>query len=139
MIRKKLSKLNETLLDLIIGIIFVDVIVAVLGIIITKGNIFFLFGAAIGMIGAIIFSSMILYYIEGALDMKEKSARTYILRGLMLRSLIVILIGIVAVKISVSCLIGFIIALMGIKISAFMQPVINRWITKKITGSNEQS
>ena len=40
MIRKKLSKLNETLLDLIIGIIFVDVIVAVLGIIITKGNIF---------------------------------------------------------------------------------------------------
>ena len=105
MIRKKLSKLNETLLDLIIGIIFVDVIVAVLGIIITKGNIFFLFGAAIGMIGAIIFSSMILYYIEGALDMTEKSARTYILRGLMLRSLIVILIGIVAVKISVSCLI----------------------------------
>ena len=110
-----------------------------LQIIITKGNIFFLFGAAIGMIGAIIFSSMILYYIEGALDMTEKSARTYILRGLMLRSLIVILIGIVAVKISVSCLIGFIIALMGIKISAFMQPVINRWITKKITGSNEQS
>ncbi len=131
MIRDKLKKLNETLLDLLIGIVLFDVLVGFLGILITKRNLYLLLGTIVGTIEAISFSFMMLYFIDGALDMDAKGARAYMLKGSLLRYGIMAVTGVVTIRIENLCFIGFVLALMGIKVAAYLQPFINLYITKK--------
>lgn len=132
MIKKKLKSMNETLLDLIIGIIIYGVVVGVLGMITSKGNLFFLLGVAIGTVVAIGLMFHMLYSIDGVLDMDPKTANTYMMKRAFLRFLIMAVTAVIAIKIHFLCFLGVILALMGIKISALMQRFINRYITKKI-------
>lgn len=132
MIKKKLKSMNETLLDLIIGIIIYGVLVGVLGMITSKGNLFFLLGVVAGTIVAIGLMFHMLYSIDGVLDMDPKTANTYMMKRAFLRFLIMAVTAVIAIKIHFLCFLGVILALMGIKISALMQRFINRYITKKI-------
>ncbi|MDO4169691.1 MAG: ATP synthase subunit I [Lachnospiraceae bacterium] len=132
MIKKKLKSMNETLLDLIIGIIIYGVLVGVLGMITSKGNPFFLLGVVAGTIVAIGLMFHMLYSIDGVLDMDPKTANTYMMKRAFLRFLIMAVTAVIAIKIHFLCFLGVILALMGIKISALMQRFINRYITKKI-------
>ena len=134
MIKDKLKKLNETLLDLLIGIVLFDVLVGFLGILITRGNPYLLLGTIAGTIEAILFSFMMLYFIDGALDMNEKAARAYVLKGSLLRYGIMVVTGLIAIRIQNLCFAGFVLALMGIKVAAYLQPFINLYITKKFVG-----
>jgi hypothetical protein len=132
MIRKKLSELNETLLDLIIGIIIFDVIAGILGMIIVQNKLYYLIGIGAGMIEAVIFSFLMLYYIDGALDMEPKSANAYMVKGSIIRYVVMIITAAIAINLHVTCFAGVILALMGIKAAAFMQPFVNKSITKKL-------
>lgn len=132
MIKKKLKSMNETLLDLIIGIIIYGVAVGVLGMITSKGNFYFLIGVVAGTIVAIGLMFHMLYSIDGVLDMDPKTANTYMMKRAFLRFLIMAVVAVIAIKIHFLCFLGSILALMGIKISALMQRFINRYITKKI-------
>lgn len=139
MISRKLNELNETLLDLLIGTILFDVVMGILGIIITKFNLFYLIGIAAGTAEAVIFSFLMLYFIDGALDMEPKSANSYILKGTMIRYFITIITGIIAINLHIYCFIGVVLALLGIKVSAFMQPFVNLYITKRMIDDEDDS
>lgn len=132
MIKKKLKSMNETLLDLIIGIIIYGVTVGVLGMITSGGNLFFLLGITAGILIAIGLSFHILYSIDGVLDMDSKNANLYMIKRAFLRFLIMAVSAVGAIKLHFLCFLGLILALMGIKISALMQRFIHRYITKKI-------
>lgn len=139
MIRRKLSELNETLLDLVTGTILFDAVMGILGMIVTKGHLFYLLGIGAGMVEAVIFCFLMLYFIDGALDMEPKSANSYILKGTMIRYAVMLITGIIAIKLHIYCFVGVVLALLGIKVSAFMQPFVNLYITKKMIDDEEFS
>lgn len=136
MIKEKLSELNETLLDLLIGIFIYNVLIGIAGMII-KRSLYYLLGVAGGTVLAVIMVFMMLYFIDGALDMEPKSANAYIMKGQMIRYGIMIVISVVAIKIHFYTFAGGILALLGIKAAAHMQPFVNKYITKKITIPDE--
>jgi hypothetical protein len=132
MIKRRIRELNETLLDLIIGIIIFDVFAGILGMLMVQNKLYYLIGIGAGMIEAVIFSFLMLYYIDGALDMEPKSAKAYMVKGAIIRYVIIIITAAIAINIHTLCFVGVIVALMGIKAGAFMQPFVNEYITKKL-------
>ncbi|MCQ2491855.1 MAG: ATP synthase subunit I [Lachnospiraceae bacterium] len=136
MIRVKLSELNETLLDLIIGILIYNVAIGVIGMII-KRSLYYLLGIIGGTVLAVITVFIMLYFIDGALDMDPKSANAYVLKGQMIRYGIMGLLSVLAIKIHFYTFAAGILALLGIKAAAHMQPFVNKYITKKITIPDE--
>ncbi len=134
--KEKLSELNETLLDLIIGILIYNVLIGVIGMII-KRSLFYLLGVTGGTVLAVIMVFIMLYFIDGALDMDPKSANAYMLKGQMIRYGIMGASSIIAIKVHFYTFAGGILALLGIKAAAHMQPFVNKYITKKITIPDE--
>lgn len=132
MIKKRLKAMNETLLDLVIGILIFGVAVGILGMIITKGNFCYLLGVLIGVCVSIGISFHMLYSIDGALDMDPKTANRYMMKRALVRFLVMAVTAVIAIKIHFLCFLGAVIALMGIKVAALMQRFTNYYITKKI-------
>lgn len=132
MMKRKLREMNETLLDLVIGIIIFGVAAGILGMIITKGNICYLLGVIMGVCVSIGISFHMLYSIDGALDMDSKTANSYMTKRALFRFLMMAVVAVIAIKVHFLCFLGVILALMGIKISALMQRITNDYITKKI-------
>ena len=130
--KRKLREMNETLLDLVIGVIIFGVVAGILGMIITKGNIWYLVGVIAGVCVSVGISFHMLYSIEGALDMDPKTANGYMMKRALFRFFVMAVTAVIAMKIHFSCFLGVIVALLGIKVSALMQRFTNHYITKKI-------
>lgn len=129
--KEKLRRVNETLLDLVIGIIIYGVVIGIVGMITTGGNPFYLLGVVAGTAVDIGICVHMLHSLDVALDMDPGSASSYIRKRAVIRFLIMALLALAAIKIHYGCFLGAILALMGIKISALLQRFIHH-ITKKI-------
>ena len=66
--REKLRQLDETYLDLVIGILLCGVISAILGMIITEGNLWYLLGALAGAFLGILAITMMFINIKKAVE-----------------------------------------------------------------------
>lgn len=130
--KNKLRRINETLLDLIIGILLFGVIAAILGMIITGDGLWYLSGNVAGVIIAIGICFHMLASIDDVLHMDPKSANQYMIKRAIIRFLIMAVAAIVAIKVHFSCFLGMVTALLGIKFAALLQPFIHNHITIKI-------
>ena len=70
--------------------------------------------------------------LEKALDMEPKAASKYGMRNSILRYAIMLLLLVVAVLVPKVSVIAVIIMLFGMKISAFLQPKVHKYMTSRI-------
>lgn len=128
-----MKKMNETLKDLIIGIVLCMVVVCIIGALVTDNKLSFIFGELLGSIIAIMLAIHLNASISRALDMNEEGAAKYTKKMAILRLIIMGCAVVVALTFpEIFNLIGTLLGILGLKISAYLQPLTNRFITKKI-------
>lgn len=129
--RDKLRQLDETFLDLIIGIILCGVVSGILGMIITRGNLWYLLGTLIGAAAAIGMMIHMTISIQKAVEMDANQASRYMVKCTIVRYFVMLLILIPGIKLNFACFFGIVFGMISSKFSAFFQRFIHRHITRR--------
>lgn len=128
-----MKEANETLRDLKTGIVIITILLELLALIFAPGKLAFCLGILLG--GAVAFGLSIHMYssLDLALDMDSDSASKYIRKKTGVRLLIM------GLAVLIACIfpaylnvIGVMAGILGLKLSAYAQPVIHKYIAAKI-------
>lgn len=130
--REKLRQLDETYLDLVIGILLCGVISAILGMIITGGNLWYLLGTLAGAFLGILAITMMFINIKKAVEMDAHHASRYMVKYALVRYFALLIILFVMIKLSFSAFIATMVGVLSSKFSAFLQRPIHSHITSRI-------
>jgi hypothetical protein len=130
--RDKLRQLDETYLDMIIGILLCGVVFAILGMIITGGEILYLLGVGIGTLAAMGLITNMLVTIRKAMEMNPEDARKYMIKCTLIRYIVMLFVLIPGIKLDFCCFIGIMAGIMSSKFAAFFQRFIHQHITQKL-------
>ncbi|MBU5459627.1 ATP synthase subunit I [Anaerostipes sp. MSJ-23] len=130
--KNKLRQLDETFLDLVVGIVFFGVVSAILGMIITRGDFLYLTGAVAGMVVAIGLVVHMTVSVKRAVHMDTHEATKYMVKCSIIRYVVMLLVLVIGINGSLTCFLAIVIGFLSSKFSAFLQSPIHRYITKRI-------
>lgn len=129
---EKISGMNETLLDLVVGCLVYSLIFEVIGLVLISERLQYTFGLSLGTISSVCCAFSMAFGIDRMLDMDERSAvRSNVFHSI-LRMIFMLVMALIGAKIGRVSLYGVIIGMIGLKISAHMHVYTNVYITKKI-------
>lgn len=124
---------KETFWDLLIGIAGLTILISVIGWAATKGSLLFVTGACYGGIIAILLAVHMFKTLEKTLDLGEAGAEKHARKMAAIRMGIMILAVIIALYLSNWMnLVGVVLGILTLKLSAYIQPVIHKRITSKL-------
>lgn len=125
-----LKKINRTLLEMIIGLLFWGVICQIVGAIFVQDRAYYALSLWFGILFAIISAVHMYRTLDRALDFSEKDANKMIFQGYLIRyvSFAVILFIFILTE-SLNPLVVF-LAYMGLKVAAFLQPITHKICNK---------
>lgn len=121
---------NETLIELIVGILVLNVCIAILGSIISGSVLTFCLGELLGTVYAIFMVIHMTETIENMLDLPEDEGSKYAKRGYTVRLVLTIVIMIVGLKVSLFHFAGLFLGMMSIKFSVWIRPMIRKFTVK---------
>ena len=104
--RDKLRQLDETYLDLVIGILLCGVLSAILGMIITRGDLRYLIGAIVGTIFALVMITTMMVSIQKSVQMDTHQASRNMIKSALIRYVATLVILYVMIKLSMSAFIA---------------------------------
>ena len=130
--RDKLRQLDETYLDLVIGILLCGVLSAILGMIITRGDLRYLIGAVVGLIAAWTMITTMMVSIQKSVQMDTHQASRNMIKSALIRYVATLVILYVMIKLSMSAFIAALVGFLSSKFAAFLQKPVHEHITKKI-------
>ena len=124
---------KQTLWDLYLGIGILSVLVAVIGAIIVESKIPFVFGVLYGGVVAVILVTHMYQSLEKTLAYDEEGAKKHAQKMTGIRMWIMLAALVLAMCLGkYSNMVGVILGMLSLKVSAYMQPIIHRRITSKI-------
>lgn len=127
-----MKRLDPTVRDVLVGALLYGILVEIIGVIVVENRLSYSLGLVYGY-GCIIFMICHMYLtLEKALDMEPKDASKYGIRNNILRYVIVFLLLVIAAMIPQISVVAVIIMIFGMKISAALQPKVNKYITSRI-------
>ena len=128
-----MNEAKRTLIDMYIGMGIYVAICEIIGmIIIRQERLFFSLGLVIGIMGAAFLSFHMYLTLSKALDMNGDGATKYVRTRSYVRLGIMVLLIVLGRYISRYCFIAVVIGIFGLKVSAYLQPLINKYISSKI-------
>jgi MFS family permease len=128
-----MKNINTTLLELIIGILISTIFTGIIGIIITNNNMSFVLGLILGAFTAILLVIHMYQSLEKSLLLDEESAQKFSKKMAVLRMVVMGLAVVVALTFpKIFNIIAVLIGIMGLKISAYLQPITNKYISTKL-------
>ncbi len=127
------NKALRVLKELYIGIAIYALIFALIGIIFMRPIWIYLLALVVGAVGAGFQAYSIYDTLDITLELSEKKAKNFAMIKSMTRLVICLVLMIVAIIIHWTAFVGVTIGLLGLKISAFMNPIIKK-LTTKIDG-----
>lgn len=130
--RDKLRQLDETYLDLVIGILLCGVLSAILGMIITRGDLRYLIGAVVGLIAAWIMITTMMVSIQKSVQMDTHQASRHMIVSALIRYVVTLVVLYVMIKLSMSAFIAALVGFLSSEFAAFLQKPVHEHITKKI-------
>lgn len=119
--RDKLRQLDETYLDLVIGILLCGVLSAILGMIITRGDLRYLIGAIVGTIFALVMITTMMVSIQKSVQMDTHQASRNMIKSALIRYVATLVILYVMIKLSMSAFIAALVGFLSSKFAAFLQ------------------
>ena len=132
----KIRNLNDALPGLIVGIVFWGLICEIFGLIVVDDKANYSIGLWMGVFTAIMMSFHMAYTLNLAVECSEKDASNYATRQNILRYfLVVVILGILMFTKVGNPLAAF-AGIMGIKVSAYLQPIGNK-LRMKISSKEE--
>ena len=127
-----LKRLDPTVRDLLTGALLYGIIVEIIGMILVENRLSYSLGILVGYICVVFMVCHMYLTLEKALDMDPDSASKFSTRNNILRYVILVIILMLVAWLPKVSVIAVIIMIFGMKISAFLQPVISKYITSKI-------
>ena len=124
--RDKLRQLDETYLDLVIGILLCGVLSAILGMIITRGDLRYLIGAIVGTIFALVMITTMMVSIQKSVQMDTHQASRNMIKSALIRYVATLVILYVMIKLSMSAFIAALVGFLSSKFAAFLQKPIHK-------------
>ena len=125
------NQINETLLELIVGILLSGALIEAGCIVLTGYSGAFTSGLCIGLVLAIVLAAHMYRLIDHALDLLPKDAEKYMRKAYMIRAAAILIIAGIVTYFKL----GYVMATFGgvlcLKFGAFWQPVIHRVIHGK--------
>lgn len=127
-----MKRLDPTVRDILFGALLYGVIVEIVGLIIVEQRLSYTLGILYGYLCVIFMTCHMYLTLEKALDMEPDTASKYSVRNSILRYVITLLLLVVAVLVPKVSVIAVVTMLFGMKISAFLQPKIHKYMTSRI-------
>lgn len=127
-----MKKINRTVVDLIIGMIICSLCFEIIGIIVVDNKLKYTFGLWLGTFVETLFVVHMYKTLNLAVTMDADNARKYIQKMSLLRALLSLIIVGLSMYFSVVSYISVVIGMLGLKLSSFIQPLVNKYITIKI-------
>lgn len=125
-----IRKLNPTLRDLIAGIIACNMIQMLVGLLFSSNRLSFALGTLAGGTVAVGIAIHMYCTLDKGLDMQPDAAKKYITMQSILRLCVIFLVGAVAMWVPDLHFLAVIFGVLSLKVSALMQPVIHKCITR---------
>lgn len=129
---EKISGMNETLLDLVLGCLVYSLVFEVIGLVLIPQRIQYTLGLSLGTLSSVCCAFSMAFGIDRMLDMDQRSAARNNVFHSILRMIFMLVLALIGAKIGRVSLYGVIIGMIGLKISAHMHVYTNVYITKKI-------
>lgn len=129
---EKIRNLNETVLDLFIGIFIYCVITQIIGLFIANDKLVYTIALWIGGIASGGWAVHMYLTLDTALDLAQDEAIKYMRKRSVIRILVILLIGIAGMLYSWTAFVGVLVGFFSLKLAAYAQPITNSYITKKI-------
>ena len=124
---------KQTLWDLYFGIGILSILLAIVGAIILESKIPFVFGVLYGGAVAILLVTHMYQSLEKTLSYDEEGAKKHAQKMTGIRMWIMLAALILAMCLGrYSNMVGVVLGMLTLKVSAYMQPIIHRRITSKI-------
>lgn len=126
-----LKKINRTVLEMDLGILFLGALAQIIGVFIAKDKMMYAGSLWLGALLALAATYHMYRSLDLALDQPEKTAQKMIFRGYILRYVILIFILLVLMKTEVmNPLIFFFSYVICMKVTAFLQPLTHKLCNK---------
>ncbi|MCM1496419.1 MAG: ATP synthase subunit I [Bacteroides sp.] len=127
-----MRRLDPTVRDLLTGTLLYGILTEGIGLIFLENRLRFTLGVLIGYVCVAAMVCHMYLTLEKGLDMNPDSAAKYVRRNSILRYVTLFAVLVAAMLIPQVSVIAVIIMIYGMKISAFLQPQIHKYITSKI-------
>ena len=130
---KKLSDMNRALPGLLGGIVLFGAISQVVGLFLVEEKLNYSIGLWVGVLVAVFMAVHMAWSLNSALEQNVKGAQAAATKQNMIRYLIVILILGILMITEVGNPIAAFVGVMGLKVSAYLQPIFQKLFHKKKT------
>ena len=126
-----LKKINRTVLEMDLGILFLGVLAQIIGAFIVKDEVMYAKSLWFGVLLALASTYHMYRSLDRALDQPEKTATKMIMRAYILRYVMLIFFLLVIVKTGVMNLFVFFFSyVIAMKVTAFLQPITHKLCNK---------
>lgn len=130
---KKISSINSALPGLLVGIVLFGAVSQLVGIFLVTEKANYSIGLWIGVLTAIFMAFHMAFSLNSAVDRDVKGAQAAATRQNIIRYLIVVLILGILMMTNIGNPIAAFVGVMGLKISAYLQPIFQKLSQKKKT------
>ena len=130
---KKISSINSALPGLLLGIVLFGAVSQLAGIFLVAEKASYSIGLWIGVLTAIFMAFHMAFSLNSAVDRDAKGAQAVATRQNIIRYLIVVLILGILMMTNIGNPIAAFVGVMGLKISAYLQPIFQKLSQKKKT------
>lgn len=122
-IRKRIKDLNETLIELLIGIIIITFILGALGLIFAPSKIWFCLSLFIGTVIACVWVISMTMTIETQVELSEEDSVKYARRNYALRLIFIMLALVIATRIKEIQIIALLLGMLTLKLAVYIRPL----------------
>lgn len=125
-----MKKINQTLSELMVGILASGVLVWLISMIFTGPDAAFAGAFGTGVAAAVLLAVHMYRSIDRALDMDSGDAEKYMRRAYLIRTLFIFLVAGVVCRINADDIIAVFLGMLCLKFGAFLQPMVHRVLGK---------
>ena len=136
---RKIRNINQTVWELIIGIVFVNALLEVIGLIFVSQKGAYTIGLILGMVMAIGMVFHMNISIEKAMDIGGEHAKGYMLKSYAARTVVVLVVIVCVGVLKFADLLSLILGIMTLKVAAYLQPITHRFMESRKAGNKRMA
>ncbi len=136
---RKIRNINQTVWELIIGIVLVNALLEVIGLIFVSQKGAYTIGLVLGMLMAIGMVFHMNISIEKAMDIGGEHAKGYMLKSYAIRTVVVLAVIVCVGILKFANLLSLLLGIMTLKVAAYLQPITHRFMESRKAGNKRMA
>lgn len=136
---RKIRNINHTVWELIIGIVLVNALLEVIGLIFVSQKGAYTIGLILGMLLAIGMVFHMNMSIEKAMDIGGEHAKGYMLKSYAIRTIVVLIVIVCVGVLKFANLLSLLLGIMTLKVAAYLQPITHRFMESRKAGNKRMA